>query len=591
MATAEELGYSKPVGTDEIKYGDDAISRNADRCAGLYNTLFDQRWARGLMPNGSNLSTWAENGWRYITTAQNSNTMHDGTPGTPALPVSGAGFYGSLRGGTGQRVEWWVTTGASGMQTTWNRRGGGAWKRMEWEVSGALSNTTDLDALPSGSYHVWTSAVAAALGLPPSAGGVLKMDVITAGVKIMRFTPYNLDEEWKNRRNNGPWLGWKRVDLPAPPASSGSGGTGSGFKTVPLALTLPSVGNTTTAITERRERYMMGWNAPVTRWRIHIRNGEYRIGQFASGSLNINGLWFGEHSMPSGTPTGDFTNAPKQVHGATVTPADGSEWISPWISEQLSAGTQYLLSLGFTAATGQRLYYHVGNSWSNASAASAADLTAGGGSGLPVLDVWIEAETLSGTPVVASIGDSIACGVGAKSSVADSWIAKYAWDRRALPVHWGGSSETLSNSLNAGDPKWARWPETAKADAVIVALGSNDIFGAGTTLGTLQTQLAQLAPILKAYVSDTIHLGTITPRTAVTGTQEDTRRGYNTWLRSRPLGVRDVFDFAAAVSTDDEILNPAYDSDGIHLNTAGYQAMREAITRPITAPPILYATL
>ena len=49
----------------------------------------------------------------------------------------------------------------------------------------------------------------------------------------------------------------------------------------------------------------------------------------------------------------------------------------------------------------------------------------------------------------------------------------------------------------------------------------------------------------------------------------------------RSGGTRRV---AAAISTDDDTITPAYDSgDGIHLTTAGYTALANAITRPITA--------
>lgn len=47
MTTAEELGMIKPVGTDLISGGDNAISRNADRTAVIYDELMGKMWSKG----------------------------------------------------------------------------------------------------------------------------------------------------------------------------------------------------------------------------------------------------------------------------------------------------------------------------------------------------------------------------------------------------------------------------------------------------------------------------------------------------------------------------------------------------------------
>lgn len=551
------------------------------------------KWMRSTLPNGTNLATFTKPGIFFVSSYANSRTMHDGDPLVPAIPDSyqAAAFFINIPGMSNLAMQIWVTMGSAGMQTTIKRRkfgsAYGAWKREEWEISGALLGSTDLDALDSGRYHVWTAGVAKSLGLPAGTnGGVLALDVITPTVKIMRYTPYNVDEDWKNRRGGGAWLGWKRTDLPAPPASNGtSGGSGSGYKTVPLALTLPSVGNSTTSITQRSERHPMSWNAPINRFRVHIRNGEYRIGQFATGAIPFTGLWFG----PQGANPGDYASAPTLLHGAFTTPADGGEWVSRWFPYSLAAGAKYMLSYGFTVTAGQKFYYHVGNSFATNMAADASAVDGPPGSGLPLLDVWIEAETLAGTPVIGSLGDSISCGVGATSPVQDSWLNKYAFEKKALPVHYGGSSETLANSLDVNMEKWTRWSGMARPDALIMALGSNDIF-TGATLATVQANMGNVIAAVRAYVSDSVHLGTITPRTGVTGAQEDVRRSFNAWAKTLPLGTRDVFDFSAAVSSDDETIIPEFDADGIHMTTAGYAAMSGAIARPVTAPPLVYAT-
>lgn len=88
-----------------------------------------------------------------------------------------------------------------------------------------------------------------------------------------------------------------------------------------------------------------------------------------------------------------------------------------------------------------------------------------------------------------------------------------------------------------------------------------------------------------------IYLANITPRTAVTGANEDKRRLYNTWLAGLPNGARDLFNFRDAVSTDDETLMPVNDADGTHMNASGYAAEAATITRPVTTPPVTYQTV
>ena len=76
---------------------------------------------------------------------------------------------------------------------------------------------------------------------------------------------------------------------------------------------------------------------------------------------------------------------------------------------------------------------------------------------------------------------------------------------------------------------------------------------------------------MRKFVSPVVYDMTILPRTSVTGDAETLRRSYNAWLPKS--GTRQVFNIVPAVSTDDETLMPAFDADGIHLNTAGYAAI------------------
>lgn len=138
-------------------------------------------------------------------------------------------------------------------------------------------------------------------------------------------------------------------------------------------------------------------------------------------------------------------------------------------------------------------------------------------------------------------------------------------------------------AVNPG--KVTRWAHLAKPDSILWGIASNDIAG-GANLATLQTRFLALVPVITS-IAPTIYLADIMPRNgwAVGGTEETTRRAYNSWLRTLPSPARDVFAFAASISTDDETITPAYNADGTHPNTLGYTKNMESIVRPLSASP------
>lgn len=444
-----------------------------------------------------------------------------------------------------------------------------------------LATTTDLDTLGSGIYTVWSASAATTLGLPGAAGGVLVvhrfgtetgiMAYHTGGIPVRTFTRYRGSTGWAAEWTEDP--GTELVAQMVADAVAAAPKSASGFKNIPLALTL-GTGGANAALTANT-RFPMRYSAPVTRWRVHISNVNPRFG-LVRGAADFTGLWYGAHAG-----NGAFTAAPTQISGAFSLAADGTEWVSPWVSHPLGGGAEYLLSFGYTAAAAP--WALVGGSWTNATASNASvtapTMTR---SATAPFNVWVEAETYATTPVIAAFGDSLTAGVGATLPIHESPVSVYARDRGALPVHYAASGESMGSSVDGAAMKWVRWADLDKADAVLLAMGSNDVF-AGATLADLQSLHAQMVTLLEKHVSPVVYGATITPRTSVTGAAEDVRRTYNTWLATLPNGTRDLFDFAAAVSSDNEALTPAYDADGIHLTTAGYAAERAAISRPIVS--------
>lgn len=357
----------------------------------------------------------------------------------------------------------------------------------------------------------------------------------------------------------------------------------TGMKTVPLALGL-GFGSDYQAPAACSFRVPLLFTPDVARFRIHIRNSNPRTGSLRAGAGEFTGVWHGKHAA-----NGAFTASPTQIVPAFTTPADGSEWVSDWINQPLGGGTEYLLSFAYTSTATVKPVFTAGGSWRNDTSAAhgptiAPTMTR---ENLIPFDIWMEAETASTTPVIAGFGDSLTAGIGADFTVQDSWVSQYARAHGALPVHYAIGGTTMG-SWHDGFYAFNRWQGFARPDAVIWAMGSNDIF-TGSDLATLQTRHANLAPLLAAKVSSRIHAATIMPRTNQTGATEDVRRAYNAWLATRPNGVREVFDFADSISTDDETIIPAYDSDGTHLTAEGYAQNAAAITSAITAPSLSLA--
>ena len=359
---------------------------------------------------------------------------------------------------------------------------------------------------------------------------------------------------------------WARV-TGAPPAASPAG-----MKTVPLALTTGTTGVAGAA--SRSVRFPLRFNAPVNRWRVHIRNWNPRLGTVIAAPVNFTGLWLADTSG-----AGTVTGTPTQLAPAFTTPADGSEWVSGWYDAPIGGDVERLLCYGFDTA--QSPWLLTGGSYQASGSASAISgaVTPGPGTSF---DIWIEAETPASTPVVAGVGDSLTAGTGATLPVFESWLSQYTRRVGALPMHVAHHGDSMRGFLTVNPGKVTRWEDLARADAVVWGLGSNDL-SSTRTISEMQADFATLLPIVEAAVGPVRHVSTVQPRNSWDAAAEARRSQWNTWLTSRPE-VRGVLDFASVVSVDGDTLLPEYDSgDGTHLNTAGYQAEADSITTPLVA--------
>lgn len=456
---------------------------------------------------------------------------------------------------------------------------------------GALAPANEFnhaDTAPDGFVAVWSSASATAAGLPVAdLGVVFTRRMGTSGIQT--FTTFG-GQIWHRGRWGNVWATtFKRIDAGAAttPVSGNLPQVASGMKAVPLSLTLGTAD--ADAPLTGTYRIPQKWNAPITRWRICASNRNVRNGNTRGTGIVVNGIWAGAHAG-----NGAFAVTPTKAAGSFTVPDDGTAWKSGWINSINIGGNQdVLFSYDYSATTAPPR--QVAGAYYSTSLVGGevepAGLTLGNSA---ALDLWIEAETYAGTPVVAALGDSLSSGAQATLACHDSTISIYARAKQSLPVHYAVSSDTLSDWI-ADPAEWkvSRWSHLARPDVCLLAMGHNDIYGLNIPQATLQTNFATALPIIREVISPNIIGATITPRNAGTPEQHTIRHDYNTFLKGRVSAgeLRDIVDFDQIITGGTDIINPAYNADGIHFNTAGYQAESDGITRPITSPPVMYATI
>lgn len=311
------------------------------------------------------------------------------------------------------------------------------------------------------------------------------------------------------------------------------------------------------------------------RARIVVRNVNPRFTTADSASATLSTLSIG---LSSGTADSSQTGVVTVATGAST---GSSGYYSPWFDASAFAGKDAIIGLDWSSAG--TVQTNVGFGWTGAgTGATSTGATGTSATTLP-FHIYLEVGIPSSVPIIAAWGDSLSAAVGATRPVYDSWLNQYCRAFGAAAVHFAHSGDGMSGSWDAKSAKWKEFGGNYQAaDAVICVMGSNDVFG-GADLPTMQSRFLSALPSLKRFVSPNVYATTIMPRTGVTGAMEDVRRSYNTWLKTQD--VREILQFAAASSADDEALRAEYDADGIHLNTAGYGALAAVLPRTLTSTP------
>lgn len=341
--------------------------------------------------------------------------------------------------------------------------------------------------------------------------------------------------------------------------------------------------------TDRRVATNVGHALPFTvaahvyRWRLHFRNTNDRTTQTIGGSLSINSIGVGHmqrddagDASPNIVP-GTYT----QIDGPVTTPSSGGEYITPWIETlPLEANKDYVFRYGFTAAPDQEVNYLEGGGWilNDGTSAVATDTPAATITNRSPLDVWIELEVDANVPNWAYFGDSLTVGQGATLPVYDSWAAKHARSRGAIPTFFAHAGSRMSEWTNPAHIKFRKYQLPAyritRPTVLYWAMGSNDLFAETKSVQDMLTQMHETFPLITDVSSNNVVMTTVLPRHDGTDPQEAVRKEWNDHIQTHlPHGTLTVFDAAEALtdSSGDEI-DPKWttsDTD-IHLSTAGY---------------------
>lgn len=504
------------------------------------------------------------------------------------LPEAVGGTVETVTFGT-SKVQRFFTTNNHIWTRNYGSFGWNAFKQIDANavsrgILGPVNEFTHADTAPDGWVTIWSGPNAEAVGLPEYAlGGVFTMRWGNAGQQYFYTTTGHI---WQRSLASGVWGVFKRIDGGAlTPAMGGSSGAGSGFKLVPLSLTLGQAVSSAPASSSYRIKQK--WNAPITRWRMCVTNRNVRNGDPVGAGIVIQGAYVGVHAG-----NGAYAGTPTRFATDVAVPDGGGVWKSGWQTTPVGDDRDMLFSYDYTSTTAP--VRAVAGGWSGAAGTAGQLAPALTSTKSVAFDMWIEAETYSTTPVGATLGDSLASGATADFPCYDSTLSIYCRKIGALPVHYAVSSDTLKDWIEHPlEWKASRWADLARPDFCLLSMGHNDVYGADLSLAEMQANFATALPIIAEKISPNIVGSTITPRDAGSAAEHAVRNGYNTWLKSRVVSgeLRDIFDFNQIITGGTDTINPAYNSDGIHFNTAGYQAQSDGIIRPMTTPPVMYATV
>lgn len=228
MTTPENLGFKKPTGDDYLRFGDDAISQNADASAamfdrinrdyapliGLVDDLTDAKWYRGNVSAGGEVDS-------LRGTAKQGRYRINSTSVT-GLPGPWIGTLDVMPNGADGRTIQTFTRSAPGslkqFYRVYSAGNWGAWNPSTW-FAGLLTIGTDFDTLLEPALYGIQATTHPKM--PVSEVGTLEV-LPSSGNVTHRFTerlpPFTV---WMRAYGGSTWTQWAKQN------TGGGGGTGA----------------------------------------------------------------------------------------------------------------------------------------------------------------------------------------------------------------------------------------------------------------------------------------------------------------------------------------------------------------------------
>ncbi|GAA3305435.1 SGNH/GDSL hydrolase family protein [Glutamicibacter nicotianae] len=537
----------------------------------------------GQLASGTNLDTWF--GLDYVGSwGVPTQAIVDTIGGRPTGAKPGSVFVMPI--GSSASIQTWTEYGAEGRVWSSSISNGARlspWKELSASADFgniALTTIAHIDDITWNSeYTIWNGTVAGNMGAPAPNAGKIKTEIL-GNTRLQTWTSFVAVAPGPSiyiRAAGSTGYGlWYKVHPSAQPSPSGSSTARSGFKNVPLALT-QQTGNATETVSDATVRFPVQYSVAGKRARLHIRNWNYYNGTSYNGAVSFTGAWFGPASGAN------FTSTPLQVLPAFTTPTDGTEYVSPWFNITILEDRYQLLSLGFTNTAGQVNALSRGGGYrstNSADASLATGFTGAAATDMP-FDWYLEVEVPADTNVVAGFGDSNTVGTGTTLPVFDSWLSQFCRGNQALPYFMAVHGSNSDSWDDPASPAWGHYAGSARPDSVVYFLGQNDL-QEGVSLSTMQANIGRVLPIVRDKLAPDVYAAYITPANNKSNAVNDVRKAYNSWLGTKPLGLKDAFNFSAAVSDDDATIRASDNFDGLHMLTSGHTKMAAVLeSRPI----------
>jgi lysophospholipase L1-like esterase len=359
---------------------------------------------------------------------------------------------------------------------------------------------------------------------------------------------------------------------------------------------LSTTGGVTTASLGRggdgaNPRFAIRLPVATTRWRLRIRNYNTRDDIPQAGQVDFTGAWIGPVASIDTGWDGKFAATPTQALTAFTTADLQDELVTDWVTDpaaQTEPNRLMQVGFGYIGNTSgmlmsrgyQGMFYT--SQKNDAGVAAPSPLFQ---ADVGVFDVVFEYEANTDAPRVLVVADSLTQGRNASGVAglggAGSWCTLWGSRSNALVTNAALSGSTLENWQNTSAWKLTRWA-AADWDAVVVALGTNNIEN-GDTLATIKTRYAATLSALRTTAScQRIFAGTIPPRvySGDDAAKQVIRLAFNDWIETLPLGITGTFRI------DQPVINPASTNtllptvntgDGTHINTLGQSRMANVV--------------